>query len=84
MSDLTKRLPDRLRVHYNMTADDIAEEAADRIEALEECLRYYADTKNWARTVTYVTNGDVMHKTRGLCEMDCDRGSKARALLEEK
>lgn len=34
-----KTLSDRLRVHYNLTADDIAEEAADRIDALEECLR---------------------------------------------
>jgi hypothetical protein len=80
---MTDTLADKLR---QITADDNDEadvlfEAADRIEALEAALRYYADEENWRGKFIYEQPGVIRHEggfIRG------DRGKIARAALGEK
>jgi len=58
-----------------------AEQAADRIEALEAALRYYANEENWRGKFIYEQPGVIRHEggfIRG------DRGKIARAALGEK
>ena len=84
MSDLKKRLPDRLRIHYNLTADEIAEEAADRIEALEECLRECADDLECELNARYPKSFRAYACMESNYRLDMSPVYKARALLEEK
>ena len=79
MSELTKRLPDRLRIHYNLTADDIAEEAADRIDKLEECLRDFLAEHDNAAIEQPDAKTLILYWAR-----NNDMVTKARAMLEEK
>ena len=79
MSELTKRLREQLtmskftnRAYLYARMDDDRRVAADRIEALEECLREVMDGASMAIDVRYDYG-----RFRKACE-------KARAMLEEK
>ena len=80
--DLVKCLRNRANgIMHWVTVERMVTEAADRIEALEAALRYYADEENWRGKFIYEQPGVIRHEggfIRG------DRGKIARTALGEK